>query len=35
MSRLFEPQIICIPIGAAISIVLGNIVIRQLGKIEV
>ncbi len=35
MGRLFEPQIICIPIGAAISIVLGNIAIRRLGKIEV
>jgi len=35
MSRLFEPQVICIPIGAAILVVLGNIVIRRLGKIEV
>ena len=35
MERLFEPQIICIPIGAAIGIVLGNILIRRLGKIEV
>jgi tight adherence protein B len=35
MKRLFEPQIICIPIGAAIGIVLGNILIRRLGKIEV
>ena len=35
MGRLFEPQILCIPIGAAISILLGNIIIRKLGKIEV
>jgi tight adherence protein B len=35
MKRLFEPQMICIPIGAAIGIVLGNIVIRRLGRIEV
>lgn len=35
MRRLFDPQIICIPIGAAIGIVLGNIAIRRLGKIEV
>ncbi len=35
MMRLFEPQVICIPIGAAILVVMGNIVIRRLGKIEV
>lgn len=35
MNRLFEPQVICIPIGAGIMVVLGNIVIRRLGKIEV
>ena len=35
MARLFEPQVICIPIGAALGILLGNLVIRRLGKIEV
>ena len=35
MMRLFEPQVLCIPIGAAIGILLGNILIRRLGKIEV
>ncbi|HSQ17053.1 MAG TPA: type II secretion system F family protein [Anaerolineales bacterium] len=35
MSRLLDPQIICLPIGAVIGIVLGNIAIRRLGKIEV
>lgn len=36
MSRLFQPNIyICIPIGATINIVIGNIVIRRLAKIEV
>jgi len=36
MGRLFEPGIyLCIPIGAVISVVIGNILIRKLGKIEV
>jgi tight adherence protein B len=36
MGRLFEPSIyLCIPIGAAINIMIGNIIIRKLGKIEV
>ena len=35
MSRLFEPEIICVPVGALVSILLGNIVIRQMVKIDV
>ena len=35
MSRLFQPDILCIPIGALISILLGNIVIRQMVKIDI
>jgi tight adherence protein B len=35
MMRLFDPSIICIPIGAVIMVIFGNIVVRRLGKIEV
>jgi tight adherence protein B len=35
MMRLFDPTIICIPIGAVIMVILGNIVVRRLAKIEV
>ena len=36
MSGLFTPGIwLCIPIGAAAGIILGNIIIRKLAKIEV
>jgi tight adherence protein B len=36
IARIFEPGIIlCVPIGALIFVLLGNIVIRYLGKIEV
>lgn len=36
MARLFEPGItLCIPIGAIILVILGNIVIRFLAKIDV
>lgn len=36
MQRLFEPGIfLCIPIGAFINIILGNILIRRMSKIEV
>lgn len=35
MMRLFDPQIICIPIIAAIMVFLGNIAVRRLAKIEV
>jgi len=35
MMRLFDPTIICIPIGAAIMVVFGNILVRRLAKIEV
>lgn len=36
MGRLFEPSIyLCIPIGAAINILIGNVIIRKLGQIDV
>jgi tight adherence protein B len=38
MMRLFkppEPFLICIPIGAVIMVILGNILVRRLSKIEV
>lgn len=36
MVRLFDPGVyLCIPIGALIGIILGNIIIRQLVKIDV
>jgi tight adherence protein B len=35
MMRLFEPQILCIPIGAVIMVIAGNFVVRRLAKIEV
>ncbi len=35
MMRLFEPQILCIPIGAVIMIIAGNFAVRRLAKIEV
>jgi tight adherence protein B len=35
MMRLFEPQILFIPIGAAILVIIGNIAVRRLAKIEV
>ncbi len=35
MMRLFEPQILCVPITAAVMVVVGNIVVRRLSKIEV
>jgi tight adherence protein B len=35
MSRLFQPQILCIPIGAVIMMILGNITVRRLAKIDV
>ena len=35
MMRLFEPQILCIPIGAVIMVIVGNFVVRRLAKIEV
>jgi tight adherence protein B len=35
MMRLFEPTMLCFPAGALIGIILGNIVIRRLAKIEV
>jgi tight adherence protein B len=35
MMRLFEPQILFIPIGAVILVIIGNIAVRRLAKIEV
>jgi tight adherence protein B len=36
MGRLFEPSIyLCIPIGATINILIGNVIIRKLGRIDV
>jgi len=35
MMRLFDPSIICIPIGAVIMVIFGNIAVRRLGKIDV
>jgi len=36
MARLFEPGItLCIPIGALIMVILGNIVVRMLAKVDV
>lgn len=35
MLRLFDPQILCIPIGAVIMVIIGNIAVRRLAKIDV
>jgi tight adherence protein B len=35
MMRLFQPQIICIPIGALLMVIIGNIAVRRMAKIEV
>jgi tight adherence protein B len=35
MMRLFDPSILCIPIGAVIMVIIGNFVVRRLAKIEV
>ena len=35
MKRLFDPAILCIPIGAVIMIIFGNIAVRRLAKIDV
>ena len=36
ISRLFEPgPILCVPIGALILVMLGNLVIRMVSKIDV
>jgi tight adherence protein B len=34
MSRLFEREILCIPIGALVSVLMGNLVIRRMVKID-
>jgi tight adherence protein B len=35
MARIFEPDLLCVPVGALLSILLGNLVIRQMVRIEV
>ncbi len=35
MMRLFDPQILCIPIAAVFMVILGNFAVRRLAKIEV
>lgn len=35
MMRLFDPQILCIPIFAVIMVILGNILVRRLAKIDI
>jgi tight adherence protein B len=35
MVRLFEPQILCIPISAVVMVILGNFAVRHFAKIEV
>jgi tight adherence protein B len=35
MMRLFEPQILCIPIGAVVMVIVGNFAVRRLAKIDV
>jgi hypothetical protein len=35
MSRIFEPELLCIPVGALTSIFLGNLAIRQMVKMDI
>lgn len=35
MMRLFDPQILCIPIAAVIMVILGNFAVRRLARIDV
>ena len=35
MSRLFEREILCVPIGALVSVLIGNLVIRRMVKIDI
>jgi tight adherence protein B len=35
MSLLFTRQMICFPIGALLGIIMGNIVIRRIARIQV
>ncbi len=35
MMGLFDPQILCIPIGAVIMVILGNFAVRRLARIDV
>ena len=34
MSSIFEPELLCIPVGALLCILVGNIIIRQMVKID-
>lgn len=35
MMRLFDPSILCVPIGAVVMVILGNFAVRRLAKIDV
>ena len=35
MSRIFQPDLLCIPGGALLAILLGNLIIRQMVKIDI
>jgi tight adherence protein B len=35
MARLFEREVICIPIGAFVSILMGNLVIRRMVRVDI
>ena len=35
MSRIFQPDLLCIPIGAVVSVLIGNLIIRQMVKIDI
>ena len=35
MMRQFDPSILCVPIGAVVMVILGNIAVRRLAKIDV
>jgi tight adherence protein B len=35
MMRLFDPQILCVPIGAVFMVIIGNIAVRRLARIDV
>jgi tight adherence protein B len=35
MMRLFQPEILCVPIGAVVMVIVGNFAVRRLAKIDV
>jgi tight adherence protein B len=35
MSRIFEPELLCVPIGALVGIFLGNLVVRRMVRIDI